>query len=131
LTFHIRHHWWALDASPEVISFDSLNNDIRNCFIGTDDTWMYLKQKGEKLLPQANFILISEGFPEENTVVKGAPQFILSSNLKSYHVREWREWCERNRYEYYCISEQGALSVRLNPEGAEQSALAVLKGLFY
>lgn len=120
LTFHVKHHWWALDAKPNL---KDLNPDsLERRFFPIKNELLYLMGSNEDHLPKVDYILTNSQAPAKNLTVAGEPKFILSTSLKFYDLQKWIEWCEARNLAYHNLSVEGAFVWTPNLAGDGQLA---------
>ena len=120
LTFHVKHHWWALDAVPQlkVLNPDSL--EAR--FFSIKNELLYFMDGNEKQVPKVDYILTNGQAPAKNLTIAGNPKFILNTSLKYYDLPKWTEWCETQNLTYHDLSSEGAFVYKPSPANGDPVA---------
>ncbi|AEV34294.1 ComEC/Rec2-related protein [Owenweeksia hongkongensis DSM 17368] len=119
LTFHVKHHWWALDAKPQYYCLEevctksnSWNNKGLFSFCGK---LICIPNEGELVLPKADFYVINEGYPNwkiENLMLS---KIILGNSLRYSQRKKWKEFCLKNKLAFHDLNSEGAFQIVLNP----------------
>ena len=108
MTFHVKHHWWALDVQPTLIGLDTCNS-MKRRLLSLDKWLLYMYQDEEECFPEVDLVVVPDVYPARGLRPSSDVMVILSSALNYYQRKKWREWCVRHKVPFHDVSEEGAL----------------------
>lgn len=119
LTFHVKHHWWALDVKPENYCLEELmqtsNQWCEKGLIAFSGKLVYLFDENQIASPKSDFVLVNNGFPDDNLENVFDAKIVLGNSLMYKQRKKWTEFCLLHNLEYHDLSTGGAFVVDLNP----------------
>lgn len=118
MQFNIWHNWWAKDlVSREFILADTLQSITR---VEWKPYTILLLKEGNfdwTLCTNQSLVVVSEQarVPTENMKNKPFKHLILDASLGWRARREWMDWCEENKIDFWDVKSQGAFTASLVP----------------
>lgn len=128
LTFHVKHHWWALDTKPQYFCLEEIcfksNRWYTKGLLSFCNKLIYFPQEGETTMPEADFILINEGYPDLRMEGSITSCIILGNKLKYAQRKKWREFCLEQNLNFHDLNSEGAFHEVLSPGDSPIHVLA-------
>lgn len=111
MLFHMKHHWWFRNLeNPELVSIDSLAPDQRLISVLGNMVWILPKEiKSVPLVDLDHMVITSDSdlrsFRKLNTLQ--CENVILSSDLKSWQSKQWKEVLVEKGLSFFSVAESG------------------------
>ncbi len=119
LTFHVKHHWWALDAKPQCYCLEEIctkaNSWNHNGLLFFCGKFICIPKEGERIFPKAEYYIVNEGYPNWEVADLETRKVILGGKLRFDQRIKWKEFCRQNALAYHDLSDAGAYVETLNP----------------
>lgn len=119
LTFHVKHHWWAIDAKPEYYCLEELcsgsNQWNKNGLLRFGERLVHIADKEQTIIPEADYILVNEGYPNWKLTKPITSKIILGSGLVFSQRKKWKKFCLEQNLAFHDLNAEGAFVVNLNP----------------
>lgn len=117
LTFHIKHHWWALDVdSVQQKGFgENIQNPVykNGNLLLVKNRILYLYEGQVEPPPLADIWIVSSNCEPPYTA-KAPTEIVLSGALDYYHRKLWEDWIESQQVQAWDTHTRGAYILASN-----------------